>query len=190
MKKIVDFAIEKLIFIAGLVAIIFVALIFFFLLKGSLTFFKEYNFFDFIAPKYGMKSKTIFTFCKTNPVPNIHKTNFLSATEYIWVGVKKKGRIANFLGQNKMLNYWIGGNAATYKATDHPTEKPLDLYEYFVTICSNPEEIILDPFAGSGTSLVAAKKLNRFWIGIEKDPHWAKVAEERIKQTTIQAGLF
>jgi phosphate transport system permease protein len=58
VKKIVDFAIEKLIFIAGLVAIIFVVLIFFFLLKGSLTFFKEYNFFDFIAGRYWYPTST------------------------------------------------------------------------------------------------------------------------------------
>ncbi|MFH1540276.1 MAG: phosphate ABC transporter permease subunit PstC [Elusimicrobiota bacterium] len=52
MRKIVDFVIEKIIFISGLIAIIFVVLIFFFLLKEGLTFFKEYNFSDFITGKF------------------------------------------------------------------------------------------------------------------------------------------
>lgn len=58
MRKIVDFIVEKLIFISGLIAMVFVVLIFFFLLKEGLTFFKEYNFSDFITGKFWYPTST------------------------------------------------------------------------------------------------------------------------------------
>jgi len=61
----------------------------------------------------------------------------------------------------------------------HPTVKPIDLMEWLVTLATAKEQIVLDPFAGSGTTCQAAKHKNRQFIGIEKQPKWADVARVR-----------
>lgn len=66
----------------------------------------------------------------------------------------------------------------------HPTEKPLPLYRSFVGLFTDPGETILDPFAGSGTTLVAAKGLGRYSIGIEIDPKFCEMIAQRLTTTT------
>ena len=63
----------------------------------------------------------------------------------------------------------------------HPTQKPLALLERIVASSSREGDMILDPFCGSGSTLVAAHKLKRRYIGIEADEKWAILARERIK---------
>lgn len=63
----------------------------------------------------------------------------------------------------------------------HPTQKPLELMEYLVKTFSNEEDIVLDFTMGSGTTGVACKKLNRNFIGIEKEEKYFEIAEKRIK---------
>ena len=62
----------------------------------------------------------------------------------------------------------------------HPTQKPLDLMEYLVKTFSNEDDIVLDFTMGSGTTGVACKKLNRSFIGIEKDVVYYDIAKKRI----------
>lgn len=72
---------------------------------------------------------------------------------------------------------------------NHPTVKPLKLMEYLCILTKTPKGgIILDPFAGSGTTCMAAKKTGRDYIGIEKEPEYCKIAEARIK--AVQTPLF
>lgn len=63
----------------------------------------------------------------------------------------------------------------------HPTQKPLALCEYFINTYSNENDLILDNCMGSGTTGVAAKKLNRKFIGIELDNTYFNIADERIE---------
>ena len=63
----------------------------------------------------------------------------------------------------------------------HPTQKPVKLMESLITIHSNEQDIVLDPFCGSGSTLVAAKNLNRQFIGIEKDEKYFQVAKKRLE---------
>lgn len=63
----------------------------------------------------------------------------------------------------------------------HPTQKPLDLLEYLVRTHSNEEDLVLDFCMGSGTTLLAAKNLNRNYIGIENNEEYYKIAEKRLK---------
>ncbi len=64
---------------------------------------------------------------------------------------------------------------------DHPTVKPLDLMKYLLTLVSTPTGgVILDPFAGSGTTLMAAQQLGRQCIGIELDAHHCEIAAARL----------
>lgn len=62
----------------------------------------------------------------------------------------------------------------------HPTQKPISLMEYLIKTYSNEGDVVLDFCAGSGTTGVAAKNLNRDFIGIEMDEGYFKVAQERI----------
>jgi site-specific DNA-methyltransferase (adenine-specific) len=69
---------------------------------------------------------------------------------------------------------------------DHSTVKPLSLMEYLLTLCSTPTGgVVLDPFAGSGTTLVAAKRLGRTCIGVELLEHNCEIAKSRISQIQL-----
>lgn len=81
--------------------------------------------------------------------------------------------------------------------TAHPTQKPEKLLAKLILASSNPGDVILDPFAGSGTTAVAAKKLGRHYIGIEQNPQYCVWAELRLERAdtdkTIQGyadGVF
>lgn len=63
----------------------------------------------------------------------------------------------------------------------HPTVKPLPLMQYLITLISKPNDTIFDPFAGSGTTLVAAKGLGRQYIGIELTKEYIPIIEARLK---------
>ena len=66
----------------------------------------------------------------------------------------------------------------------HPTQKPVSLFELFVRLHTKPGDLVVDPFCGSGSSGVAAKKLGRRWIGCDTDERWVKLARERLAATT------
>ena len=69
------------------------------------------------------------------------------------------------------------------KESIHPTQKPLELCEYLIKTYTNDEDVVLDNCMGSGTTGVAAKKLNRRFIGIELDPKYFEIAKNRIENT-------
>jgi DNA modification methylase len=69
----------------------------------------------------------------------------------------------------------------------HPTEKPLPLMEWCVENYSRPADIILDPFCGSGTTCVAAKKLGRKYIGIDISEEYCQIARDRLK--SVDTGV-
>jgi adenine-specific DNA-methyltransferase len=69
----------------------------------------------------------------------------------------------------------------TPRAHHHPHEKPLRLMTALVRYCSRPDDLILDPFVGSGTTLVACAKTGRNGIGIEVDPQYTPIIERRLR---------
>ena len=73
------------------------------------------------------------------------------------------------------------------EGNDHPCVKPLALMEYLLTLLSSPTGgVVLDPFAGSGTTLLAARRLGRTCIGIELEEHNCEIAKARISQAALQ----
>ena len=64
---------------------------------------------------------------------------------------------------------------------NHPTVKPISLMSYLVTLGSREDDLVLDPFVGSGTTCIAAKLLSRKYIGMEMDDEYVVIAQERIK---------
>jgi len=63
----------------------------------------------------------------------------------------------------------------------HPCQMPVELLERIVLACSNPDDVVLDPFAGSGTTLVAAANHDRQWLGVELSKDYARRAERRVR---------
>ena len=89
---------------------------------------------------------------------------------------------------------WYGGNSQANvvrisgikpSAADHPTPKPLELFLLFARLHSHGSDLILDPFMGSGTTLVAAKNLGRKAIGIEIEERYCEIAARRLAQTVL-----
>ncbi len=95
-------------------------------------------------------------------------------------------------GQGKGRKHWSGpGNLTHFAHTclrgdgKHRTEKPLDLMLDLVSWFSDPGEIVIDPFSGSGTTGLAAKILGREFVGAEMDELWASRAQARIDCDTL-----
>ena len=73
----------------------------------------------------------------------------------------------------------------------HPTQKPLKLMELLIELTTIEEQLVCDPFCGSGTTLIAALKLNRKYIGFEKDEHYYSVTIDRIeKEKSLINSMF
>lgn len=82
------------------------------------------------------------------------------------------------------------GRSGNNFKNNHPTVKPLALMKYLCTLTKTPTGgIVLDPFAGSGTTCIAAKLTGRDYIGIEKEAEYVKIAKARIKAAIAQ-GVF
>lgn len=131
---------------------------------------------------------------KTNPMPNFRGTRFTNATETLIWAQKSQGQrytfnyqaLKNFNDEKQMPNVWhiplctgaerlkINGKKA------HSTQKPEALLYRVILASSNPEDIVLDPFFGSGTTGAVAKKLKRGFIGIERETTYIELARERI----------
>ena len=130
------------------------------------------------------------------------KTNFVSTREDIlWFAKQPKGYTFNRVWSNTpkktggmgdkngqknraLTNVWYDISPIvpwSKERTGHPTQKPLSLMERIVRIWSNPNDLVLDCFMGSGTTGEAALRLDRRFIGIEKNKEYFDKAEVRIR---------
>lgn len=139
-----------------------------------------------IYEKIGFKHHGTIIWHKTNPTPKIRKTGFLSACEAIlWATNGFDGeRISytfNFLSQKEMHNFVESPICMGKERTPHPTQKPLKVLSHLVKIFSQPNDVVLDIFAGSGTTCIASQLLGRRSICIEKDKGFFELMKKRIK---------
>jgi len=67
----------------------------------------------------------------------------------------------------------------------HPTQKPIEVIKYFIENSTDEDDLILDPFMGSGTTAVACEQLGRRFIGFEINPDYCKIAEQRLAQEIL-----
>lgn len=126
---------------------------------------------------------------KTNPIPTCNNT-YLSDTEYL-VFAREKGVKLGGSFATKRKYYVTEINVKDKELYKHPTIKPLHIIKNLIINSSKENDIILDPFIGSGTTAVAAKELNRNYIGIELNPTFHKIALDRlngITQIKLQEG--
>lgn len=73
--------------------------------------------------------------------------------------------------------------------TDHPTQKPEKLLAKIILASSNPGDVVFDPFLGSGTTSVVAKKTDRYYVGVEVDPVYCCLTEKRLELATQEASI-
>lgn len=74
---------------------------------------------------------------------------------------------------------------------DHKTVKPLAICEYLINLSAfSKDAVILDPFVGSGTTAVAAKKLGKNYIGIDANEKYVRISEKRLKELNEKPNLF
>ncbi len=94
----------------------------------------------------------------------------------------------NCIGWNEYESLTANMIKITSNAEDHgehPTQKPITLMEALIKLTTQEGQIVLDPFCGSGSTLVAAKRLNRKYIGIEYSEEYCKVANKRLEEALI-----
>ena len=110
---------------------------------------------------------------KTNPSPMNGQVIWLSGIECCVYG-KKKNATFNEHCKNTVFRF------PTVKGKLHPTQKPINLMKYLIEVSSNENDIVLDPFMGSGSTGVACLNTNRNFIGIELDKNYFEIAKTRL----------
>lgn len=118
----------------------------------------------------------VLVMAKSNPIPSFNN-HHLSDLEYI-IMIREKG---TYFSKHKDLDDFRKFYMTSCKKSIHPAEKPLELIERFIRVSSKENDVILDPFIGSGTTAVACKKLNRQYIGYEINERYFNLAKERTK---------
>lgn len=135
-----------------------------------------------LAEKYGFYYKTTGIWHKTNPMPRNMNLHFVNSTEP-WIYFTYKKKTGTFNNNGCLYHDFIETSVTSSgerKFGKHPTQKPESLIELFVKLLSNPGDIVLDPFMGSGTTGVIAKREGRNFIGIEVDNDYFNIAQNRI----------
>jgi modification methylase len=131
---------------------------------------------------------------KSNPMPNFRGRRFTNAHEtLLWCGKSAESRYTFNYKSMKALNEelqmrsdWLiplcGGPERLKRdgRKAHPTQKPEALLHRVLLASTKPDDVVLDPFFGTGTTGAVAKRLGRCFIGLERDPDYAALARERI----------
>jgi len=137
----------------------------------------------------GYKILNVVTWAKTNPPPNISCRYFTYSTEFIiWARKSQKvPHIFNYelmkqLNDNKqMTDVWRLPAIAPWEKScgKHPTQKPLALLTRIILAATHKNAWVLDPFAGSSTTGIAANLIGRRYLGIEQDKSFAEMGKQR-----------
>lgn len=143
----------------------------------------------------GFKIINNITWQKTNPPPNLACKTFTHSTETVlWArkdlkGVKYKFNyklMKELNGNKQMKDVWTTSltKPSEKKFGKHPTQKPLELLEKIILASTNENDLILDPFSGSGTTGIAASMLNRNYVGIDKEKTYLDISIKRYEDIT------
>jgi site-specific DNA-methyltransferase (adenine-specific) len=140
---------------------------------------------------YGFLHRRAQVWHKPDSAPQF--TGDRPATGYEMIETLHMGKSSKWNGGGARGVYVYNCNSQTRKPDeDHQTPKPLELMMELVEKFTDPNDLILDPFAGSGTTILAATRLGRRAIGIELDPKYAALCRDRISAevagSTLQAA--
>lgn len=140
-----------------------------------------------LAVEVGLYYKTTGIWHKTNPMPRNMNLHFVNSTES-WIYFVNRTRTGTFNNENKVIHDFIETSQtppSEKKHGSHPTQKPLKLLTHFIEILSNPGDLVVDPFMGSGSTGVAARLLGRDFIGVEMNEEYFEIAKRRNKETLL-----
>jgi modification methylase len=144
---------------------------------------------------------------KSNPMPNFRGKRFTNAHEtMIWASPNKDGKAKSytfnyeamkaFNDDLQMRSDWnlpICNGGERLKGEDgqkvHPTQKPESLLYRVLLSSSNPGDVVLDPFFGTGTTGAVAKKLGRHYVGVEREKAYREAATKRIADIVMGEGM-
>lgn len=130
------------------------------------------------AEKAGFIYQNLLVWLKNNLTPNKF---YMKKTEFILMLRKGRQRYINDMGMSNVFQYPnILGNKF------HPTEKPVELMKDLIRQSTNENDIVLDPFMGSGSTCLAAKELNRQYVGFEINQKYYDIAEKRLNNTLFK----
>lgn len=139
--------------------------------------------------KLGFKILNVVTWAKTNPPPNISCRYFTHSSEFI-IWARKSQKIPHYFdyslmkemnGGKQMTDVWYLPAIAQWEksCTKHPTQKPLALLSRIILASTKSKAWILDPFAGSSTTGIAANLLNRNYVGIDQESFFLDISKCR-----------
>jgi len=161
--------------------------------KGSsMVIFCAFEQYSSLLSVLNLEPKDRLIWNKTNPFPRNVNRRYISDIEFFcWFVKKGKKWIFNkpnnipYCSSIFKFPSESGGGFKRY----HPTQKNLELMKLLISIHTNENDIILDPFCGSGTTCIAAYQLHRKFIGIEKEKEYYDIAMARINSYTTQTKL-
>jgi len=174
--------------------------------NGNIFIFGSYhNIFTIgsIAEQMDLRVINSIIWIKPNAQPNITCRMFTESTEQIlWLcnNSNKHAKKWTFnyhhmkeLNRNKqMRNFWEIPLTPMRERIHgkHPSQKPIRLMERIILAGTNPKDAIIDCFSGSGSTLLAADRLERNWVGIEQDQTYCQIAYKRLDEERKQRRLF
>ncbi len=155
--------------------------------NGSMIVFCSYRYLSFIV-KYmeesNLEVKDILVWRKSNPMPRNIDRRYVQDMEFAIWAVKKGAKwIFNRpAGRPYMRSMFETSIVSGRERVGHPTQKSIDLMSDIISIHTNKDDIVIDPFMGSGTTGVACLSLNRKFIGVEMDEEYFKLAKSRLNE--------
>ena len=156
--------------------------------NGSMIIFCSYRFISHIIDKLetsGLVVKDVIIWKKSNPMPRNIDRRYVQDTEFAVWAVKKNAKwIFNKPTDKSYLRSCYETPTVSGKEkTNHPTQKSLKLMENIIKVHTNENDIILDPFMGSGSTGVASIKNSRKFVGIELNKDYFNIANDRLGKT-------
>ena len=146
---------------------------------GSCVIFNDWKNLGEIAKRLerlGMVVKRPIILVKSNPFPRNIQRSFVQATEHALWAVKPGAKWV--FNKRPEVSYETGIYKSSVQKSRHPTKKPDSLFIDLIKLLSHPEEWVLDPFVGSGTTCYAAETTQRRFICFEKEPEYYQLALE------------
>lgn len=154
-----------------------------------------------VLKQLGFKINNVIVWQKINAMPNMTKRVLTHSTEFVVWAVKGKKWVFNYKDLKKlnpekqkdgsskqMRDVWtlplVQGKERLRNNNGralHPTQKPEEMLRRIIVASSNKKGVVLDPFLGSGTTAVVAKRLKRNWIGVELNRKYVEAAQKRIR---------
>jgi len=135
-----------------------------------------------ILREVGLTVRNHSVWHKSNP-PTKHKSSDISSCEFIIWATKGKNATYNWLGSKKAHNFIETPLCQGNGRTSHPTQKPIEVMKWLLEKYTNPGDLVLDPFAGSGSTGVACKLMGRNYVLIEEYRPYYEFIKMRMKST-------